>query len=135
MPGSAARRFDEEPEDSAPQGGSPSPQDDQALQEALDDIDWSDLQDFFLSHLRDQFDEMERLLRAGDAPGLSRIGHGIKGSGGGVQLPRFTDLGKLLEDGARDGDLGRAKEACRALRKEHLKHRPEDGPDLEKLFI
>jgi HPt (histidine-containing phosphotransfer) domain-containing protein len=134
MPGSTARKFEEEPDDPDRTEGAIGSQDSQADEDALDDIDWSDLQDFFLTHLRGQFDEMELLFREGDAQTLSRIGHGIKGSGGGVQLPRFTDLGRDLEDSAKVEDLPRAREACRAMREEYLKHRPEDGPGLAKLF-
>jgi HPt (histidine-containing phosphotransfer) domain-containing protein len=131
MPGSTARKYEEEPDWSEENGRSDAEQSDE---EALDDIDWSDLQDFFLTHLRSQFDEMELLLGRGDADTLSRIGHGIKGSGGGVQLPRFTDLGRDLEDGAKAGDLERAREACRMLRQEYLKHRPEDETALAGFF-
>jgi HPt (histidine-containing phosphotransfer) domain-containing protein len=100
----------------------------------LEDIDWSDLQDFFFEHLRTQLDQMSDLLARADLPTLTRIGHSLKGSGGGVQLPRFSDLGRDLEDAGRSGDVGAVESACRAIRDEYLQHRPADQDALGRMF-
>jgi HPt (histidine-containing phosphotransfer) domain-containing protein len=135
MPASTARKYEDDPDEPEDLGeGAASRPELAEVEDALDDIDWSELQDFFFSHLRGQFDEMESLLRAGDLVAISRIGHGIKGSGGGVQLPEFTDLGKDLEDSGKSGDAERTRGACQALRAEYLKHHPEDAPDLNPYF-
>lgn len=109
----------------------PEPWGDGGREEADDDagisekIDWTELQDFFFEHLASQIPVMAGLLAKEDAAGLARIGHGLKGSGGGVRLPRFTDLGKALEDGCRRGDLAGARAACRDILEEFARHRPE----------
>jgi HPt (histidine-containing phosphotransfer) domain-containing protein len=100
----------------------------------LDGIDWSELQAFFFEHLLTQLEDMEAKLAAGDLTGLSRIGHSIKGSGGGVQLPRFTDLGKALEDSGKDGDLEACRLACQAIRDEYVTHRPNGAATVGGYF-
>lgn len=134
MSGSTARKFNEDQDPSEEPHlleADAVPRDDD---DALGEIDWSDLQDFFFQHLRGQFDEMARLLGTGDLEALARIGHGIKGSGGGVLLPRFTELGRDLEDAGKASDGGSVLEACRSLRDEYLKHRPEDRDGLRTYF-
>jgi HPt (histidine-containing phosphotransfer) domain-containing protein len=107
---------------------------DARMAEALEEIDWSDLQEFFFEHLRGQLDQMRALFAHSDAPALARIGHSLKGSGGGVQLPRFTELGRDLEDAGTAGNLEAVLSACRAIRDEFLKHRPEEADTVGGLF-
>jgi HPt (histidine-containing phosphotransfer) domain-containing protein len=102
--------------------------------EALDDIDWGELQDFFFEHLRSQLDQMSGYLAQSDAWNLSRLGHSLKGSGGGVQLPEFTELGRHLETAGKDGDMIAVLSACRAIRDEYLKHRPDRAAEVTGLF-
>lgn len=100
----------------------------------MGDIDWGELQEFFLDHLRDQLEDMEQQLRAGDATALARIGHSIKGSGGGVGYPRFSELGRDLEEAGKLADLAASRLACMALRGEFLVYRPQDAVLLQDLF-
>ncbi len=102
--------------------------------EELPDIDWSELQDFFLEHLRGQLDTMGQLLAKGDLLALGRIGHSLKGSGGGVQLPKFTELGRDLEDAGRSGNAAGVARACALIRDEYLVHRPGDLAALREYF-
>ncbi|MBK8231874.1 MAG: Hpt domain-containing protein [Candidatus Eisenbacteria bacterium] len=99
-----------------------------------DEIDWAELQDFFFEDLKPRFQEMDALCAAGDAHRLSRIGHSLKGSGGGVKLDRFTDLGKLLEDAGKASDLPQCLVACRLIRDEYLKYRPDDASEVSGYF-
>lgn len=98
------------------------------------DIDWSELQAFFLDDLKPRLGELDRLCRASDFDALSRLGHTLKGSGGGVKLPRFTDHGRTLETAAHAHDLADCVLACQALREEYLGHRPADRAALAPLF-
>jgi HPt (histidine-containing phosphotransfer) domain-containing protein len=100
----------------------------------FDDIDWSELQTFFFQHLVVQLRDLDSSLRAGDMTTISRTGHSIKGSGGGVQLPRFTELGKALEDAGKAGDSPACRAACQAIRDEYLSHRPEGDSQVGDLF-
>lgn len=104
------------------------------LDDLDDGIDWADLQEFFFSDLEPKLPEMQRLIEAGDCTTLARIGHSLKGSGGGVKLPRFTELGKVLEDAGKAADLTAIEKACAAIRDEYLIHKPEAAGDLSPLF-
>ena len=84
-----------------------------------DEIDWAELQDFFFQDLRPKLTEMDQLCADGDTYKLSRLGHSLKGSGGGVKLPRFTELGKMLEDAGKATNLAVCINACRAIRDEY----------------
>lgn len=99
-----------------------------------DEIDWAEMQDFFFEDLRPRLDEMDSLCRNNDTTALHRIGHSLKGSGGGVRLPEFTELGKALEATGKCGDMPGAVRACRAIRDEFLKHRPDARAELSNLF-
>lgn len=99
-----------------------------------DEIDWAELQDFFFEDLKPRFQELDQLCRAGDTHRLSRIGHSLKGSGGGVKLDRFTELGKLLEDAGKASDLNKCVIACRMIRDEYLNYRPADAAELTGYF-
>ena len=100
-----------------------------------DEIDWAELQDFFFEDLRPKLFEMEELCLGGDTTKLARFGHSLKGSGGGVKLPRFTDLGKLLEDAGKASNLGACVAACRAIRDEYSLNRPAEADELALLFV
>ena len=107
---------------------------DKDFESALAEIDWAELQDFFLDHLSGQLGEMDGFLRKRDTQALYRIGHGLKGSGGGVQLPRFTELGAVLENAGKKGDLTAVRLACLSIRSEYLKHRPQEAERVKHLF-
>jgi HPt (histidine-containing phosphotransfer) domain-containing protein len=104
------------------------------LESALAQIDWAELQDFFLSHLGTQLSDMDTLLRKRDTDTLTRIGHSLKGSGGGVQLPRFTELGAVLEVAGKGGDLMAIRLACLKIREEYLKYRPQEAIRVKRYF-
>ncbi|MFN8548997.1 MAG: Hpt domain-containing protein [Candidatus Eisenbacteria bacterium] len=99
-----------------------------------DEIDWAELQDFFFEDLRPKLFDMDQLCSDGDTHKLSRLGHSLKGSGGGVKLPRFTDLGKALEDAGKASNLEGCISACRAIRDEYATHRPAEQAELSALF-
>lgn len=99
-----------------------------------DEIDWAELQDFFFQDLRPKLFEMDQLCTDGDTYKLSRLGHSLKGSGGGVKLPRFTELGRALEDAGKTSNLEGCITACRAIRDEYATHRPDDCTELSTLF-
>ena len=51
-----------------------------------------------------------------------------------MQLPRFTDLGAVLEDAGKKGDLNETRLACMNIRSEYLKHRPQEAERLKRMF-
>lgn len=99
-----------------------------------DEIDWAELQDFFFEDLRPKLFEMDERCTAGDTAMLARMGHSLKGSGGGVKLPHFTDLGKVLEQAGKASDIVSCFSACRAIRDEYVMHRPAEAKELAELF-
>ncbi len=117
--------------DEAPGNPGPQAESESAM---LEEIDWSDLQQFFLEHLRGQLDSMETLLAEGNLAALARIGHGLKGSGGAVLLPKFTELGQELEEAGRASDATRTLSLCRRIRDEYVQHRPAEEQSLAGFF-
>ena len=55
----------------------------------------------FLQSIRDQIPHLSELLRAGNYADIQKIGHSLKGVGGGYGFQRITDLGAQIELAAR----------------------------------
>jgi len=62
----------------------------------------------FLAHRRRELDELRAALTCGDSDTVRRIGHGLKGVGGGYGFDEITRLGDQLERTAREGRLNNA---------------------------
>lgn len=54
-------------------------------------------------------------LAAADFPTIQRIGHDLKGTGQPYGFPRITELGRSLEQAAKDGNLAAACESVALL--------------------
>ena len=65
------------------------------------DIDLEDLIPGFLENRRKDIIEIESLLVSGDYETIQRLGHSMKGSGGGYGFDKITDIGMHIEQAAK----------------------------------
>ncbi len=60
----------------------------------------------YLQNRRADLEVLAECLRDGEYAPAMRIGHGMKGSGGGYGLPQLSELGARLEQAAKAGQDG-----------------------------
>jgi HPt (histidine-containing phosphotransfer) domain-containing protein len=75
------------------------------------DEDLEELVPDFLQNRRDDVSTIRELLRSGDLKEVQRIGHSMKGSGGGYGFDEITVIGSKIEEAAKVGDVTVIKEA------------------------
>ncbi len=68
------------------------------------DADLADIIPDYLRNRRDELALLAGLIAAGDFDALRRIGHKMRGSGGGYGLDQLTELGERMETSAGAGD-------------------------------
>ncbi len=68
------------------------------------DSELSEIVPVFLSNRRKDIELISRALESGDFESIKRVGHTIKGSGGGYGFDFIMDLGKKIEEAARKRD-------------------------------
>jgi HPt (histidine-containing phosphotransfer) domain-containing protein len=73
-----------------------------------------DLVPGFLENRRADVEVIDGALARGDFESLERLGHRLKGDGGGYGFPVISEIGRGLEHAARDRDAA----AIRALSRE-----------------
>jgi len=66
------------------------------------DIDLEDLIPGFLENRRKDIIEIERLLASDDYETIQRLGHSMKGSGGGYGFDEITNIGMHIEQAAKE---------------------------------
>lgn len=66
------------------------------------DIDLEDLIPGFLENRRKDIVEIESLLAANDYETIQRLGHSMKGAGGGYGFDEITDIGMHIEQAAKE---------------------------------
>ena len=79
------------------------------------DADLADLIPGFLDNRRADVRRLREALDADDRDSLRRIGHSLKGVGGGYGFDTITDLGLDIESAAIGGDLPAARAHVDAL--------------------
>jgi len=75
------------------------------------DIDLEDLIPEFMENRKNDVIAVKELLAQGNLNEIKRIGHSMKGSGGGYGFDRITEIGKMMEDAANEGDVAVIVEA------------------------
>jgi HPt (histidine-containing phosphotransfer) domain-containing protein len=68
------------------------------------DKDLEDLIPTFMSNRRKELDTLRVALAAADFEQLRQLGHRMRGVGNSYGFDDITDIGKLIEEGARSGD-------------------------------
>ncbi len=61
----------------------------------------------FFELRRDDIQTIVESLKKGDFDTIRRLGHSMKGSGGGYGFDRITDLGRAMEEAALGKDVNR----------------------------
>ena len=69
------------------------------------DPDLEDLIPMFLENRRRDIDDIKRLLREGNMGEIRRLGHSMKGSGGGYGFGEISEIGRDMEEAAKDGNM------------------------------
>lgn len=68
------------------------------------DKDLEDLIPTFMSNRRKELDTLRVALAAADFEQLRQLGHRMRGVGNSYGFDDVSDIGKLIEEGARSGD-------------------------------
>jgi HPt (histidine-containing phosphotransfer) domain-containing protein len=71
------------------------------ISEFHDDPDMAELLMEFSESLQETCEKLQQALREGNVEEIRRIGHQLKGSGGGYGYPQITEAGGALEDAIR----------------------------------
>ena len=70
------------------------------------DAELEDLIPGFLENRQEDIRSIEEALEKGDYETIRTLGHSMKGSGGGYGFDAITDIGKSLEDAAKEKNTG-----------------------------
>ena len=79
------------------------------------DPDLEDLIPGFFQNRQKDVQRLSEALEQGDFEAIRIIGHSMKGAGGGYGFDRVTDLGAIIEEGAKAQDRERIREAVAEL--------------------
>lgn len=78
------------------------------------DSDLEDLVPGFLENRHNDVERIDNLLSNGELAEIQRLGHSMKGAGGGYGFDEISIIGKKLEEAAKRGDTSELN---------HLNHR------------
>lgn len=63
----------------------------------------------FLDRRRQEIADLAAHLAAGDWERMRLAGHSLKGTAGGFGFPELSEIGRAIEDAAKDCDAARAR--------------------------
>ena len=69
------------------------------------DSDLEDLIPMSLDNRHRDVDDIRRLLREGNMGEIRRLGHSMKGSGGGYGFDEISEIGRDMEEAAKGGNM------------------------------
>ncbi|MCC7431309.1 Hpt domain-containing protein [bacterium] len=69
------------------------------------DIDLEDLVPGFLENRHNDIDLIKKLINEGNFSEIQRIGHSMKGSGGGYGFDEISVIGKYIEEASKEKDV------------------------------
>jgi HPt (histidine-containing phosphotransfer) domain-containing protein len=75
----------------------------------------ADLVPGFLANRCAEVEVIGQAIARGDFESLQRLGHRLKGDGGGYGFPAISEIGRRLEGAARSRDTGELRSLCRTL--------------------
>ncbi|PWB79640.1 MAG: Hpt domain-containing protein [Candidatus Methylomirabilota bacterium] len=79
------------------------------------DEEIADLIPEFLENRRRDVEQIKQLVREGKYGELSRLGHTMKGTGGGYGFMEISDIGKAIEEAGARGDREAVTSLCERL--------------------
>jgi HPt (histidine-containing phosphotransfer) domain-containing protein len=80
------------------------------------DPEIADLVPVFLSNRKKDIENMESCLEAQNFEQIERLGHSMKGSGGGYGFEGITEIGRLIEIAGKEKDVEGIKKGIEDLR-------------------
>ena len=69
----------------------------------------------FMELRYDDIDMINELLESGDYETIRRIGHSMKGAGGGYGFDHISVIGKGIEDAAKDKEVSKIRQKVNQL--------------------
>ena len=78
----------------------------------------------FFDDASSRLEELREAIGAGDASGVERVAHTLKGSSGNMGATRMSAICSELQDVGASGDLARARELFEGLEEEFGRVRP-----------
>jgi HPt (histidine-containing phosphotransfer) domain-containing protein len=72
----------------------------------LSEEEMAELVALFMDSCRKDLKQMSNALAAEDARGVSETAHSIKGASGNMRFERVYEIAKIIEEDARQGNLG-----------------------------
>lgn len=79
------------------------------------DVDLEDLIPEYMQNRREDIENILHLIDQGELDEVRRLGHSMKGSGGGYGFPPITEIGGELEQAALEGNVKLIVEASEKL--------------------
>jgi len=79
------------------------------------DIDLEDLIPEFMENRKNDVILVNEHLQSGQIEEIMRIGHSMKGSGGGYGFDKITEIGAMMENAAKTGDMDEISRANQQL--------------------
>lgn len=79
------------------------------------DPDFMDLIPFFLESRHKEIVTIRECIASADLKEAQRLGHGMKGAGGGYGFQEISSIGKSIEEAAKAGNTGEIEEALERL--------------------
>jgi len=79
------------------------------------DPDFMDLIPFFLESRHKEIVIIRECIANSDLREAQRLGHGMKGAGGGYGFQEISSIGKSIEEAAKAGNTGEIEEALERL--------------------
>jgi|TARA_Y100000294_G_scaffold85796_1_gene80329 HPt (histidine-containing phosphotransfer) domain-containing protein len=79
------------------------------------DADLEDLVPDYLENRDKDIKSISESLEKGDFENVRIIGHSMKGSGGGYGFDRISEIGKTIEDSAKEKNLNEIKKGVEQL--------------------
>lgn len=79
------------------------------------DIDLEELIPGFLANRQKDIAALRAAVASGDMAEITRLGHSLKGVGGGYGFDFITEMGKKIEDSGKAGELATAEALTNSL--------------------
>ena len=83
--------------------------------EGFDDEEWAEMQEMYVTHTSKELEKIKTQLNLDSIDYIRTFGHNIKGSGGMYGFNEVTELGLLIENAAKEGNLDSIKSNLEVL--------------------
>jgi len=81
-----------------------------------DDPEFQELIKDYIAYLNELVIEISESIKTGKFDNVNRMGHNIKGSGGGYGFSELTEIGREIEFGAKESDIKKVNSGVEKLK-------------------